>query len=75
MELLDNIVKTIDLYSANAQWGGLLSSPNFGYPGESGRIEQTVHIEANFPDATDRNEIAEALNTLVNRASQYVNRK
>jgi hypothetical protein len=30
MELLDSIVKTIDLYSANAQYGGLLSTPTFG---------------------------------------------
>jgi hypothetical protein len=30
MELLDSIVKTIDLYSANAQWSGLLSTPTFG---------------------------------------------
>ena len=71
MELLDSIVKTIDLYSANAQFGGMLSSPTFGnYSSEP--MQQNVTIEANFPDATDRNEIAEALNTLINRASQYI---
>lgn len=38
-------------------------------------IEQEVHIEAVFPNATDRNEIAEALSNLTNDASQYVRRR
>ena len=74
MELLDSIVKTIDLYSANAQYGGLLSTPTFGGH-NSEPIEQNVHIEAHFPDATNHNEIEEAFNTLINRASQFVSRK
>lgn len=75
MEMLDNIVKTIDLYSMNAQLGGILSSPSFGFNNKIEPIEQNVHIEAHFPEATDRNEITEAINTLVNQASQFVNRK
>jgi len=38
-------------------------------------FDQNVHIEANFPNATDHNEIELALTNLVNRASQYVGRK
>ena len=33
-------------------------------------IEQTVHIEANFPNVTDRNEIQQAFSNLVNIAAQ-----
>ena len=33
-------------------------------------LEQNVHIEASFPNATNRNEIEEAFNNLVNIASQ-----
>jgi hypothetical protein len=38
-------------------------------------LDQNVHIEANFPSVTDHNEIEEALTTLINRASQFANRK
>lgn len=76
MELLDKIVSAIDLYSMNAQLGGALSSPGIGNFGRNAEaIEQQVHIEASFPAVQDRNEIEEAFNTLINRASQYANRK
>ena len=74
MGLLDNILKMIDLQSASAQIGGLLTSP--GIAGSStGMLEQSVHIEASFPNVQDRNEIEDAFNNLINRASQYANRK
>ena len=73
MELLDNIVKTIDLYSANQQVSGLLNSPSFGKL-DSGTLEQKVTIDAHFPNVSSRVEIEEAFSTLINRASQYVNR-
>ena len=38
-------------------------------------LEQVVSITAEFPNATNHNEIEEAFNTLINRASQYANRK
>jgi hypothetical protein len=38
-------------------------------------LEQNVKIEASFPGVTDRNEIEEAFNNLVNKASQYANRR
>ena len=74
MKLLDNIIQTIDLYTANSQMGGLLNSPAFRDIG-SDTLEQIVTIEANFQGATSRTEIEEALSTLVNRASQYANRR
>ena len=38
-------------------------------------FDQNVHITAEFPNATDRNEIQAAFADLMNRASQYINRK
>ena len=75
MEVLNKIVQAIDLYSMNAQLGGLLTSPSYSSYGSGEVLEQQVHIEASFPNVTDRHEIEDALNTLVNRASQYASRK
>ena len=74
MDLLDSIVSTIDLHAANQQLGGTLSSPGMSNIGGD-TLEQTVTIEANFPNVSSRIEIEEAFSTLVNRASQYANRK
>ena len=74
MDILDKIISTIDLYSSSAQLGGMLSSPRYG-GFDSEPLEQNVHIEASFPSVTDHNEIEEALNNLINRASQYTHRK
>ena len=38
-------------------------------------LQQEVTIHANFPNVSSRTEIEEAFSTLVNRASQYANRK
>lgn len=38
-------------------------------------IDQNVSIQASFPNVQDRNEIEEAFNNLINKASQYANRK
>ncbi len=38
-------------------------------------LQQEVNIHAEFPNVTDHHEIEDALNNLVNRASQYVNRR
>ena len=75
MSLLDNIVKTIDLQATNAALGGLLNSPSLGGMNSHDILEQNVKIEASFPNASNRLEIEEAFTTLVNRASQYANRK
>lgn len=75
MEVLERILEVIDLQSMNAQLGGLLNTPSFGNNGTSQTVEQNVHIEASFPGVSDRNEIEEAFNNLINTASQYANRK
>jgi len=35
-------------------------------------LEQVVHIDAQFPNVTNSNEIEDALNNLVNRAAQHI---
>ena len=75
LEVLREIINVIDLHSMNAQLAGLLSSPYYNNNTEAQVLEQQVHIEATFPNVSDRNEIEEAFNNLVNRASQFVNRK
>ena len=46
-----------------------------GFSGTSMVVEQSVTISAEFPNVTDRFEIQEALNNIVNDAAQYANRK
>ena len=72
--MMESILSTLDSYALNQQLGGLLSSPSY-MGSDSGVLEQNVKIEASFPGVTDRNEIEEAFNNLVNKASQYANRK
>ena len=74
MEVLDKILKMIDLQSLNSQIGGLLTSPRLQEM-QSQMLEQSVKIEAIFPGVSDRNELEEAFNNLINQASQYANRK
>jgi len=38
-------------------------------------LQQEVTIHAEFPNATNRGEIEAAFDTLINRASQFANRK
>lgn len=76
MNILDKIVSIIDLYSVNSSLGGMLSSPSLGAVSSgSETLEQSVRIEASFPNVTERNEIEEAFTNLINKASQFANRK
>ena len=45
------------------------------YNTEKQQLEQNVHITAEFPNATDHNEIEQAFGNIINLATQYVNRK
>lgn len=74
MEFLNKILEIIDLQAISAQVGGILSSPSMTNNATS-TIEQNVHIEASFPNATNHSEIEEAFNNLINISSQYANRK
>ena len=42
---------------------------------EHEKLEQDIHIEANFPNATDKEEILGAFRSLSDLASQYAHRK
>ena len=75
MKVLERILEIIDLQAVNSQLGGTLLTPSIGNSITSQSLEQSVHIEASFPGVQDRNEIEEAFNTLINKASQYANRK
>lgn len=72
IQLVRQIAKQLDF---NSQQISTLSSSGFTVSSQDGVLEQNVRIEASFPNATDRYEIQEAFNTLVNVASQYANRK
>ena len=73
-----NIVRSMtDKLEANAraaQFGFSELRAAAGLPAQ-GQLEQNIHIEASFPNATDHNEIEEAFGNLVNLAAQYANRK
>ena len=69
------IVKSIDLENLRQQYAFAINSvPAIGQ-GFAETIEQNVHIEASFPAVSDRNEVEEAFNNLINTASQFANRK
>lgn len=71
--ILRDISKMIDLNSIQNQMAQLSA---VGMTNAAHQIlEQAVSIEAHFPNVTDRNEIEEAFNNLINTASQYANRK
>ena len=75
IQMVRDIVASIDTRAAAASAMNI----NAGYAGAIAAgpqdLNQNVHIEANFPNATDHNEIELALTNLVNRASQYVGKK
>ena len=75
MEVLERILEMIDLQAVNSQLGGMLYTPSVNNSSVSQVVDQNVHIEASFPSVQDRYEIEEAFNTLINKASQYANRK
>ena len=74
MEVLDRILKILDLQTLNSQLSGNISSPGLNMPQQE-VLEQQIHIEAHFPDATDRNEIEEAFKSLADLATQYAHRR
>lgn len=71
--MIRDIAQKIDLNALSQS--GALSSGISGINGVSnGTLEQEVHITAEFPNATDRNEISEAFNNIIGLAAQYANR-
>lgn len=75
VDIIREISNVIDLNAMSASQGltSLLGAGRIGEHKES--LEQNVTIHAEFPGVSDRNEIQEAFNNLINAASQYANRK
>jgi ABC-type transporter Mla subunit MlaD len=73
ISFLKDIVSVIDSQASMASMFSM--SAMAGVASNSETLEQTVTIHAEFPNATNHSEIEEAFNNLVNRASQYANRK
>ena len=71
--IMKDIVSMIDAQANMASLFNLTSASDVMTSNDT--LEQTVTIHAEFPNATNHNEIEEAFNNLVNRASQYANRK
>lgn len=73
--IAQTILDTIDLNATQASYGFGNLVPATINENNSQTIEQDVHITAEFPNATDKNEIEQAFETLINKASQYANRR
>ena len=52
--------------------GAIAANTGNGLLGSADALEQTVHIDAQFPNVTSSSEIEDALNNLVNRAAQHI---
>ena len=72
--MIRQIAEIIDL-NAYSSAGFGRSITNAGHVGGGGTLEQVVHVTAEFPNATNRDEIYAAFGEIVNLASQYANRK
>ena len=71
--LVREISNMIDIQASGASLFNLMA--NSGLTTANEVLEQNVTIHAEFPNATNHSEIEEAFNNLVNKASQYANRK
>ena len=74
VDVVRQISDMIDL-NALSSAGGLSSLFAATASSSSQNLQQEVHITAEFPNATDKDQISEAFSDLVNLASQYANRK
>ncbi len=77
-KLLDaaQLLRTLDIQTSLFSRGlGSFINPRIFEHLNTSALEQDVHIVAEFPNVTDHNEIEEAFTNLVNKASQYANRK
>lgn len=74
VNIVREVARSIDLNAMiQANGFGILSAAS-AVP-TSQVLEQEVTIHAEFPNATNHSEIEEAFDTLLNRASQFANRK
>ena len=73
VEFMHQLISMIDGQAAMASLFNM--SAIGGINSHTNTLDQTVTIHAEFPNATDHNEIEEAFKNLINTASQYANRK
>ena len=74
VNMVREIAKVIDINAMSAGSGlSALSAPGVRAAGSV--LDQNVHITAEFPNATNRQEIIAAFDNVINLASQYANRK
>ena len=72
MEILREITLGSSIFSRLAAVGANASIVNGGF-GDT--LEQNVHIDASFPNVTNSHEIEDAINNLMNVATQRINRR
>lgn len=73
IEMVRDLARIIDLQAASVGLRQQLEA-RFGFDAAQSELAQNIVIHADFPNATDHNEIMEALETLADRAAQYANR-
>jgi hypothetical protein len=75
INMVREISNLIDLNAMSASGGlGQILAASIGKSSNQ-TLEQEVHITAEFPNATNKDEILEAFDNVINLASQYANRK
>ena len=75
LSFIDDVMRIIELNAGVQSVGlGTLTTSNKAMGVDPG-IQQNITIQAEFPDATDRDEIEAAFDSLFVRASQFANRK
>ena len=72
LKIIEIVRNAIDNNISTAGFGLLRAA---GISTNNETLEQNVTITAEFPNATDHNEIEQAFDSLINRAAQFANRK
>lgn len=78
VQMIRSIVEKVELNAIAQRYTDLLSGLSSRVVQQiapAGTLDQNVHIEAHFPNATDHSQIEEAFGNIVNLAAQYANRK
>lgn len=76
LKAIDMVRQVASIIDINAYNSAGFGASLFGAAAvKSGSFEQNVHITAEFPNATNREEIYSAFTDMLNLASQYANRK
>lgn len=74
VDIVRDIAKTIDLTASSASNSFSRLFAAAGIKTAANTLKQEVHITAEFPNATNKNEILDAFDNVINLATQYANR-